>query len=146
MLYATLCTLATIAAVVATISGVSYQFRCAALEKHLRGERPDYRTEAEAFVVWRNKRWALDKLRLRFGLAVIISYAVGMAALIPMQSMLKAAETPSNIPSILIGLLSLGMLAVGLRSIVHNDRLQTMEFDRRMDDIQLRARSRKRID
>lgn len=146
MLYATLYTLATIAAVVAAIAGVSYQFRCAALEKHMRAERPDYRTEAEAFVVWRNKRWALDKLRLRFGLAAIISYAVGMAALIPLQSILKAAETPSNIPSILIGLLSLGLLAVGLRSTVHNSRLQTIEFDRQMDDIQRRAGSRERID
>lgn len=146
MLYTTLYTLATIAAVVATIAGVTYQFRCAALEKHLRGERPDHRTEAEAFVVWRNKRWALDKLRLRFGLAGIISYAVGMAALIPLQLLLKAAETPSYIPNILIGLLWLGMLAVGLRSMVHNDRLQTIESDRQMEDIQRRARSRKRID
>lgn len=135
MLIATLLILAGLTALFAAVAAVYYQFCCSSLEAHLRAERPDYATAREAFTIWREKRWALDKVRLRVGLAGIGCYGVGMAALIPVQNAYRIAENSSHLPMVFMVMLSVALVAVALRSMLHNDRLFEIDMKRQFPDL-----------
>ncbi|MFA6211731.1 MAG: hypothetical protein WC714_19990 [Candidatus Obscuribacterales bacterium] len=131
MLITFLYTVAALAALVGAIAAIRYPFTCRALERHLASPRPDFKVDEVACKGWNTTRWALDKVRLRTGLTGICTYAVGMVALVPLQSILKAAETPSSAPMVFILLLTAALLTVGITSVFHNGRESDIDMKRR---------------
>ncbi|MFA7341363.1 MAG: hypothetical protein WC028_31565 [Candidatus Obscuribacterales bacterium] len=131
MLLTFLYTVAALAAVVGAIAAVRYPFTCRALERHSASPRPDFKTDEVASKSWNTTRWALDKARLRTGLTGICTYAVGMVALIPLQSILKSAESPSSVPMVIMLVLTAALLTVGITSVFHNGRLSDIDMKRR---------------
>ncbi len=131
MLLTFLYTVAALAALVGAIAGIVYPFTCRALERHLASPQPDFSTDEVGCKGWNTTRWALDKVRLRTGLTAICAYAVGMAALIPLQSILKAAENTASVPSVFMLVLTVALLTVGITSIFHNDRQSKIDMKRR---------------
>ncbi len=131
MLITILLCVASLAALVGAIAGARYLFLCPALEKHVASTRPDFKTDQAGSTSWNQTRWALDRVRTRTGLTAIITYAIGMATLIPLQSLLKAAEKTTSAPTVIMLLLTAALLSVGLRSIVHNSRTSELDMRRR---------------
>lgn len=131
MLLTFLYTVAALAAVVGAIAAVRYPFTCQALERHSASPRPDFKTDEVACKEWNKTRWALDKVRLRTGLTSICTYAVGMVALIPLQSILKSAESPSSVPMVIMLVLTAALLTVGITSVFHNGRQSDIDMKRR---------------
>ena len=131
MLLTFLYTVAALASLVGAIAAIVYPFTCRSLERHLASPQPDFRSDEVGCKAWNTSRWALDKVRLRTGLTVICAYAVGMVAFIPLQSILKAAENTSWVPSLLMLVLTGAMLTVGITSIFHNDRQSKIDMKRR---------------
>jgi hypothetical protein len=131
MLLTFLYTVAALAAVIGAIAAVCYPFTCRALERHSASPQPDFKTDQVACKDWNTTRWALDKVRLRTGLTGICTYAVGMVAFIPLQSILKAAEDTSWVPSVFMLVLTAALLIVGITSIFHNDRQSEIDMKRR---------------
>ncbi|CAN5219103.1 hypothetical protein BH11CYA1_BH11CYA1_34850 [soil metagenome] len=131
MLITFLYTVAALAALVGAIAGIRYPSSCRALERHLGSAQPEFRVDEAACKAWNQSRWGLDKVRLRIGLVSICSYAVGMVALIPLQSILRAAEDNSSAPMVLILILTAALLTVGISSIFHNSRLFDLDMKRR---------------
>jgi hypothetical protein len=123
-------TVAALAAVVGAIAAVRYPFTCRALERHSASPRPDFKTDEVACKDWNTTHWALDKVRLRTGLTGICTYAVGMVALILLQSILKSAD-PSSAPMVIILVLTAALLTVGITSVFHNGRLSEIDMKRR---------------
>ena len=131
MLITFLYTVAVLAAVVGAIAAICYPFTCRALERHRASPQPDFRSDEVACKDWNKTRWALDKVRLRTGLVEISSYGVGMAALIPLQSIHKAAENPSAVLTVVMLVLTAALLTVGITSIFHNGRQSDIDMKRR---------------
>ncbi len=130
MLLTFLYTVAALASLVGAIAAVRYPFTCRALERHIASERPDFKTDEVASKEWNTTRWALDKVRLRTGLTGICTYAVGMVALIPLQSILKSAD-PSSAPMVFMLVLTVALLTVGITSVFHNGRQSDIDMKRR---------------
>ena len=131
MLFNLLLTVALIAAAVSIFVSITYPFRCSALEKHLRTTRPDYKEDKEGLTVWQQTRWALEKVRMRTGLAGIIVYAVGMASILPLSSMVPKTGPEHQFVLALMLTISLSLLVVGLRSVFHNNREFELDLKRR---------------
>ncbi len=131
MLLTFLYTVAALAALVAAIAGIVYPFTCRSLERHIASPRPDFSSDEVGCKDWNTTRWALDKVRLRTGLTAICAYAVGMVALIPLQSILKAAESTSSLPAVFMLVLTVALMTVGITSIFHNSRESEIDMKRR---------------
>jgi hypothetical protein len=131
MLLTFLYTVAALASLVGAIAAIVYPFTCRALERHIASPQPDFSSDEVACKGWNTTRWALDKVRLRTGLTAICAYAVGMVAFIPLQSILKAAENTSWVPSVFMLVLTVALLIVGITSIFHNGRQSEIDMKRR---------------
>jgi len=131
MLFNLLLTVALIAAAVSIYVSISYLFRCSALEKHLRTTRPDYKEDKAGMTAWQQTRWALERKRVRVGLIGIVDYAVGMAVILPLSSMVPKTGPEHQFIFALLIIVSIGLLVVGLRSVFHNNREFELDLKRR---------------
>lgn len=131
--------MAVLAAILAAACAIVFPRQCKALEYHLMSPRPDYREDRPGFLAWRNRKWAMDKVRTRIGLIGIVCYGVGMGCLIPVQSWVKAAAPESLAISptavmVTMGVLSVSLLVVGMRAMIHNHRDTDISLRREFQD------------
>lgn len=151
MLINLLLVLSFLASAIGAAAAALYLPACSRLEDHLKSERPSVHAEnedpagnktgsdwqmptlSEAFIVWRNKRWRLDGTRTRIALIGLVAYALGMFSTIPLKTMLDNAHESSIMPMFSTGVLTLCILVVSIRSLIHNDRVSTIDLERQFN-------------
>lgn len=114
-----LITVAAILSACAACAAALYPGACKKVERH-HTAHPDY--GSQPFEGWRATYHTLERARIRTALVVFGSYLVGMITLIVYQAM-GAGDVDLTVPRILTGLFTVALLVIGLRSIIHNDRV-----------------------
>jgi hypothetical protein len=133
MLLVSLLTVAALATIVCAIVAVVFQLSCRSLEKHIGGSRPDVLEEKTAFRAWLERRWDLNRYRLRVVLAGMGAYALCMLCITWALVLQHDAGQVTATPYVYMTVTTACLLWISLRASIHNSRrseLDTRQIER----------------
>jgi hypothetical protein len=127
--------LGAMAALVSVVVCVAFPMACKALERHLATPQPNFREDETGSQLWRERRWALDKYRLRVAMLGIGTYGVGMMVVTFMLAGLKSDGQSHPYVFACMMVTTASLLILSARAAIHNSRVSDLDMRRQYPDL-----------